>query len=260
MPSDAVTDQAWSLMDAADRGVTHPRVLSAGERLSLEAGYELQRRQIQLRRERGERVIGYKLGVTTSAQRETAGIRFPTLGTLTSSMVLDGPLRIGGMIQPKVEPEMAVIFAHALSDTAPSDADIDHAIGSIHAGLEIVDSRYPDSEFIPADAVADNGSARAVVWSSLARVPADITMAGEEVIFDVSGQGSQRGSGSALMGDPLIVVREAVREILRRGFDLPAGCVIFSGNLVEQALPVRAGDVVTAEFSTLGRLSLDVID
>lgn len=250
---------AESLLEAADAPSTHPRPRIDGRLLELDTGLAIQQHQLSRRLARGERIIGVKLGLTTAEQRQAAGHFRPSAGLLTDAMILRGPLDTRRCVAARVEPEMVFVTAEAIEDPALSDDDIVAALGSVHAGIEVVDPRYPDEAFVLPDAMADNASARFVMWSDHGTPLSALNLSEESVTMTVTGQPSVVGSGREIMGNPIQVVTEVLRDRLERGIATPPGFVIFSGNMAGQALRVRPGDSVEARFDTVGTVSFDVV-
>lgn len=255
-----VAAHAQSLLDAADGPHHHLRPESEGHPITVAQGRDIQHTQLALRQARGERVIGLKLGLTTQAQRADAGVDYSSVGYLTDQMIVTDRIRCSTSIQPKVEPEMVAVFSSTVDHPGATDDDIVAAIGGVHAGIEIVDTRYESPQFVLADALADNSSSRGVAWLPTGLRPDQFDPASETVAFAVGNHPQLQGQGATLMGNPLHVVIEVVRERLQRGVATPAGFVIFTGNLVGRALPVEPGDRVVAQFAQLGTIELDVID
>jgi 2-keto-4-pentenoate hydratase len=112
-------------------------------------------------------VVGFKLGYTSDVMRKAMGISHPNYGPLTEEMVMTSPACVGSLMQPKVEPEFAVIVGR------------DSTIGAMHASVEVVDSVWADYRFTWAHNTADGSSAAfAVVGEEIPKnVPlADITI------------------------------------------------------------------------------------
>lgn len=255
-----VAELAQSLLDAADAPAHHPRPEIDQRAITVAQGSDIQHTQLALRHARGETVIGLKLGVTTQAQRADAGVDHSSVGYLTDRMVVTDRIQCSASVQPKVEPEIVAILASTVDQPGATDDEIVAAIGGLHAGIEIVDPRYESSEFVLADALADNSSSRGAAWLPTGRRPDEFDPASESVEFEVGGHPVLQGQGATIMGNPLHVVVEVVRERLQRGVSTPAGFVIFTGNLVGRALPVVPGDRVVARFTHLGTIALAVID
>ena len=170
-----------------------------------------------------------------------------------------GSLSLSAGLRPRVEPEIVVTLGTTLTEVPASRDELLSAISDVRVGIEVVDPRYDDSEFILTDALCDNASAHAGV---IGPTPADVRAerwADEELILSINGVEQVRGVGAALMGDPLRVVHAVIAERLRLGLSVPAGLSIFTGNVAGKAVPVVAGDLVEVSGSTLGVVTLHVV-
>src|SRR3954447_17590099 len=79
------------------------------QQMSMADAYAIQHCMTAARLSRGERIVGWKLGYTSKAMRSQMGIAEPNFGPLTNQMLLDdGALLPGTVVQPKVEPEVAL--------------------------------------------------------------------------------------------------------------------------------------------------------
>src|SRR5258705_149124 len=81
----------------------------------LEMAYRIQERGIALRLARGEKIVGYKMGLTSAAKRAQMSLGLPIYGVLTDAMRVEGSLRVGDGVHPKVEPEIAFVTGRQLS-------------------------------------------------------------------------------------------------------------------------------------------------
>src|SRR4051812_32627201 len=73
----------------------------------LETAYRIQERGIAMRLQRGETIVGYKMGLTSAAKRLQMNLGEPIYGVLTDTMRVRKTLRVGEGVHPKVEPEIA---------------------------------------------------------------------------------------------------------------------------------------------------------
>ena len=136
--------------------------------LDAETGYQAQRMVVQHRLDRGERIIGAKLGLTSRAKQEAMGVHQPLYGWLTSGMVLPHgePLPLGELIHPRVEPEIAFLIGKELKAPATITSVLD-ATKAVFAAIEVLDSRYEDFRFRLPDVIADNASGSRIVVGPL---------------------------------------------------------------------------------------------
>lgn len=213
--------------------------------LTLDEAYTIQSILTQARVERGERVIGWKLGYTSLAMRQQMGIDAPNFGPLTDAMLLaHGSAVPGGFTQPRVEPEVGLRFAQDV----PADADrgaVLACVASAHACLEVVDSVWTDYRFRLEDNTADGSSAAGVVLGPALPLTSIETI---EVELFVNGAPAGRGRGSDASGHPAEGVVWLVAQLAARGMRLRAGDLVITGGLT-RAAPLVADSTIEARFS-----------
>lgn len=196
-----------------------------------------------LRRERGDGMIGYKLGWTSAAMREALGIEQPNWGTLWTSMAVSGVLDASGLIHPKIEPELVYRVPTTIGHDLATAASVSQLGGSWALGLEIVDPRFVDYGFRWLDNTADNSSAARVVIGPFARLPADLAPARVAVEF-TDGRSARHGVGSDALDDPCAAVAWLARSLCAEGAELQAGQLVFTGGLT-RPFDLRSGDTYT---------------
>ena len=218
----------------------------------LATGYAVQR---LLRAEAGP-LAGWKLGVTSRAKQAQVGVREPVRGFLAAAAALDlgEPLLVGDHIQPRGEPEIVFTMGADLAGPAVSSADVLAATAAVAVGIEILDSRYVDYKFTMADVVADNTSAgRYVIGPSIPAAGLDLRLVG--VLLEHNGEVIATASGAAALGHPASAVAWLVRSLAVENEGLRAGDIVLSGGLTA-AVPLKAGDVVTATADRLGSVEI----
>jgi 2-keto-4-pentenoate hydratase len=237
--------EAARILDAHARGATLDPI-SATVELGLADAYAIQARVTRARLDRGERVVGWKLGYTSLVMREQMGVDAPNFGPLTDAMLIDDSAAVpASFTQPRVEPEVALRFAADV----PADADraaVLGAVASAHAALEVVDSVWTDYRFRLEDNTADGSSAAGVVLGP--EIPLD-EIDTVEVTLLVDGEPAGSGRGSDASGHPAEGVVWLVDQLAGRGERLRAGDVVITGGLT-RAAPLQPGSTIAATFST----------
>ena len=184
------------------------------------------------------------------------GVDQPDYGHLLDRMFWPEyePIPIGRFLQPRVEPEMAFVLARPLRGPGVTVADAIAAVDFVLPALELIDSRIRDWKIGLADTIADNASSGGVVLGS-SPVPlgaADLRLAG--CTLHKNGELAGTGAGGAVLGSPLTSLVWLANTVGARGVALEAGQVILPGS-VTAAIPVGAGDTVTATFAGLGSVT-----
>lgn len=253
--SDASQDAREELTDAevgelADRilgartaGVTLAPI-TEGRALTLADAYRVQDAVTARRLAAGQRRVGYKLGYTSAAMREQMGVDTMNHGPLTDAMLLDSGDAVGdAVLQPRVEPEIALVFAADVPADATRDTVL-AAVADARACLEVVDSVWTDYRFRLEDNTADGSSASGAVLGP--RLDA-ADLAAVEVVLQRNGEEAGRATGAAAAGHPAEGVAWLAGELARRGDAVRAGDVVITGGLC-RAVPLEPGDVITATF------------
>lgn len=233
--------------------------------LDLPGAYRVQRLNIDSRVAAGERIAGLKMGFTSKAKMAQMGLNDVIWGILTDAMAAgDGPYDLGGLIHPKVEPEVVFRIGRRVEDPADAEAAVD----AVAVGYEILDSRFRDYKFALPDVVADNASAAGYgigPWHPVGRAPAPAGTgaagaAGAAGIPDISdvpvtlavnGQPVSSASTAAILDDPWESLRSAARLATGAGIVLEPGCIVLAGGITA-AVPLSPGDVITVTADGLG--------
>lgn len=193
-------DRIRALAAEIDSAHRERRLLDAATQapLDLATAYAVQRVLTAARIARGARRIGVKLGYTSQAMREQMQVDAPNFGPLLNTMrITDGRVP-AALIQPRVEPEIAVILG---SDLLPAAA---------YAALEVVDSIWRDYRFTLELNTADGSSAAGVVLGP--ELPLDALDA-LPVRLLRGGQTVGEGTTAAAMGHPLRALRWVMRTL-----------------------------------------------
>lgn len=235
--------------DATARGP----VTAEWPELDLATAYAVQDEALRLRRQRGETVIGVKLGLTSKAKQRRMGIDRPSLAWLTDAMVLPvgTPVPVERLIHPRVEPEIGFVMGSRLAGPGVTSATALAAVSHVFGAVEIIDSRFSGYSFTMADAVADNGSSALFTLGSVVADPARLDLAFETVLLEQSGEIVDSATGAAVQGNPGEALALAANVLAERGLAIEAGWVVLTGGMTD-ALPLGPGGRVAAHFAHLG--------
>ena len=209
----------------------------------------------------GDRVIGYKLGLTSKPMQELLKVGQPDFSPiLASGMHADGAaLSVHAFLAPRVEAEIGVIIGEDLKGPDCSTAQVAQVTRGLVAAIEIADSRIADWKIQIADTVADLASGGAVVVGSRVIPLEGIDPRLIGTLFTRNGDLVATGAGAAAWGDPLGAVAWLVNTLHSFDAFLPAGSLVITGAL-HAMRPITPGEVWCAEFDRLGPVSLSVTD
>lgn len=252
--ADTIQALAESLDAAARKRSTVPPPSSAHD-MDPATAYRVQQELVALRLERGERVVGGKLGLTSKAKQVAMGVHQPLYGIVTSGMSISGgKLVLDEFIHPRVEPEIAFVLKEPVAGPNASASDVLAATSYVCAALDVIDSRYEGFKFTYVDAIADNASSAAfTLGDDLVPPTMDLALAG--CVLEVDGEVAGTAAGSAVMGHPAAAVAFMANSLAEVGKRLEGGWVVLSGGLTAP-VPMSAGRIVTATIAGIGSVSL----
>ncbi|MHB1527431.1 MAG: 2-keto-4-pentenoate hydratase [Candidatus Dormibacteria bacterium] len=229
---------------------------SVHESFTVEDAYQVQRLQIDRWLKQGRRVKGHKVGLTSAAMQRTLGIDRPDYGILLNTMFWseNAPVPTRAFFQPRVEPEIAFVLGRRLEGPGVTVAEAIRAVDFVLPALELIDSRIRDWQITLPDTIADNASSGGLVLGSCPRRldAFDLRLLGCNLLLN--GELVASGAGGAVLGSPVVALTWLANALGARGVALEDGHVVLSGSCTA-AVPVVAGDVVTAAFGGLGSVT-----
>lgn len=255
---ESIQECAVNLYQALLKRLTITKLSDKFPDMTIDEAYHIQEKVVQLRVAEGEEITGYKIGLTNKQKMADANVSEPIRGYLLTSMVLaeGSVLPIVELIQPKVEVEIAFVLKSDLQGPGITAEDVMNATDYIVPALEIVDSRYHDFKFAFADGVADNICAGRLV------IGRHHTKAGSvdniDVALYINGKPIASGNSSNVLDNPANAVASLANMLARDNKKLKAGNIITSGAITD-AVSFSQGDIVSAEFTNLGTVSMNVI-
>jgi 2-keto-4-pentenoate hydratase len=226
------------------------RLLPVGD---VAAAYQVQQRQARTWRDRGERRVGAKVGLTSRAVQESLGVYEPDFGVLTDAMAVpDGAeVPLDRLLQPRVEAEVAFVLGADLTDERVTTVEAIRAVDHLLPAIEIVDSRVAGWDISIVDTVADNASSGLFVLGTAPRRLADVDLRLCGMVLEHAGEPVSVGAGAACLGNPLHALAWLAGTMARAGDPLRAGDVVLSGALGPM-VPVVPGAAYEARISGLG--------
>ena len=253
--------RAQALYEARTTRTPIPPFTDDDPSLGMADGYAIQQELVAMLLADGDRVVGYKVGLTSEPMQRMFGIDSPDYGpVLASTVYADGDkIPLDRFIAPKVEAEIVFRLGSRLAGPDVTDDQARAAISEVMAGLEIVDSRIEDWRIRLADTVADLASNGAVAVSDRALPLADLDARLTGMVLTRNGELVATGAGAAAFGDPVAVVVWLANVLGEHGIALEPGHLVMTGAL-HAAVPMMSGDEFVAEFDRLGAVTIRVED
>lgn len=245
------------LLEAERTATARASIAKEWDGLDLATAYEAQDLALQRRLARGEKTVGIKLGLTSKAKQAQMNVDEPSVAWLTDAMELEGgrAIPVESMIHPRVEPEIVFVLDKPLRGPGVTAASALAAVGSVQAGIEVIDSRFAGYGFTLTDAVADNNSSGFFVTGSVACDPLGLDLALEGCLLEVDGLVVDSATGASVLGHPAEALAFAANQFGARGHTLEPGWIVLTGGMTG-AVPVEPGARLAAHFTHLGSVTV----
>jgi 2-keto-4-pentenoate hydratase len=259
MPIADAAAAAKALYEARRTGVPIPPFTDTDPGLGMADGYEVQQHLVKMLTGDGEKIVGYKVGLTSKPMQQMVGVDSPDYGPVFgSTLYASGDVvPLSRFIQPKIEAEIVFLLGERLAGPGVTVADVSRSTRGICAAMEIVDSRITDWKIKLADTVADLASNGAAAISSRIVPLGDLDTRLIGMVMTRNGELIDTAAGAAALGDPLAVVAWLANTLGEYGVALEPGHLVMTGAL-HAAVPMAAGDVFRAEFDRLGPVTVRV--
>jgi 2-keto-4-pentenoate hydratase len=248
-------DATLLAMELATAQQTRKPISPISERIlnfTTDDAYQVQLAHLSERELAGRRQKGHKIGLTSRAMQEQLQIDSPDYGYLLDDMFWKSGDEVAfGFIQPRIEPEIAVILGEDIADPRASREQVASAVRAVAPALEIIDSRIANWRIKLVDTIADNASSAGVVLGPESSWTGRPDLRNVLCNFYVNDELVGSGNGSAVMGDPLEAVSWLARLLIEKGRQLRANDIVIPGALTG-AVAIEQGDTVRATFEGLG--------
>lgn len=224
--------------------------------MDADAAYTIQAINTRFWLSQQRRIVGRKVGLTSKAVQQQLGVDRPDFGVLFEDMQVanGGTLDPALAIQPKAEAEIAFVLGADLADPAVTAEAVAAAVASVHAAIEVVDSRIADWKITFADTVADNGSSAFFLLSDTGLPLAGLDLEGAVMEMQVNGATASTGVGAAALGNPINAATWLAQTLAGRGEPLKKGDILLAGALGPM-VALTPGDHVVATISGIGTCS-----
>jgi len=216
---------------------------------------DAQEQHIAARLERGEKVVGIKLGGALIPSEDGAKNYQTIFGYLTDAMQRQGEVKIADFAWPRVEPE--VVFK--LTKDIDQQITLEQApsyIEAITVGAELLDYRSKNPDPFVEEAIADNAGASGFAlgqWSDPAILHQNL-----KATIHENNELKREAPVSAIFGNPWKAVVALSTIMQENSTVLSAGSILFSSSATD-GLEMRSGNTYRIEIQLLGSIELKAI-
>jgi len=246
-----ITQAATELAARRNSGQLGPRLPESCRPLELEDAWQV---QLAVTRSLGQAVGGWKASPPSPGKLVVAPIYQPAISrAAVCSVAFPAGAELDSV---KLEPELAFVLAKDLParEQPHTEADIDAAVGAVHAALEICASRYADLTGLPfaemlADGLVNNG-----LW--LGPELAGPEAAAFELRWQAGEQAPQTAHAKHPNGHPRAPLYWLANFLRERGLGLKAGQAVITGSYAG-VLTAPSGQVLKFDYAGLARFEVE---
>jgi len=251
---------ARQLIEAEDNRKAIDPITDNHPSISIEDAYKIQLKVVGLKQQRGQVIVGKKIGLTSKRMQDLLGVYEPDYGHILDRMVVfEGqPMSLSELIQPKVEAEIAFILKKDLKGPGITAATVLNATEGVMPAIEVIDSRIRDWKIKIQDTVADNASSARVILGGKILPAQKLDLRYVGIVLEKNGEIVATGAGAAVLGNPAQSAAWLANKLSEFDVALKAGEIIMSGSLVS-AVEVKPNDVIRATFDRLGSVTAKFI-
>ena len=237
---------ASRLDTAMQTGMPIPPITETYDVKEPAAAYAIQNSWTKMRLERGEKIVGRKIGLTSKAIQTQLGVDEPDYGNLWETSFYqaeNGQVSIpaSNFVQPRIEGEVAFLIGKPIREPGVTSKQILEATEACTMGIEIVASRIADWKIKLVDTIADNASYGGFTLGPWDKAMKDADLGALAMTIHHNGQLAAEGLGSAALGHPARSMAWLANKLLQYGVSLEPGDIIISGGITKM-IPVKAGD------------------
>jgi 2-keto-4-pentenoate hydratase len=226
--------------------------------LSITDAYGVQDIVAQMRMDRGEAVVGFKVGCTSEAIRSQFGLTEPICGRIFYPHIFKDSVRLDwrGYVNCAIEPEMVLKIGKELHGENLSDTELVDGIEYVSPGIEIHNFKFWYSPPTLQELICSGGIHAGLVVGNDRVSPGELLFSDE--VFSVYKNDGLITSAPAseIMGGPLHSLRWLVKFLTGKGLPLKKGSLVIPGSPVE-LVSIDSDTHLSVEIEHIGALAVD---
>ena len=232
--------------------LSHPEI-------DMDDAYAIQECWVNKKIADGQKVIGYKIGLTSKAMQRVMKISTPDYGVLLDSMHFTNNSQIStaDYLDPQIETELAFVLKKELSATDVSIDEVMDATDYIVPALELIAARsfriHPETGYTRKvfDTIADNAANAGIITGDVRIDPKTVDLRWCGAIVSRNNEVELTGLAAAVLSHPAEGISWVARRFAKHNISLQPGQIILSGSFTAP-LKVKQGDTIHADYGTGG--------
>lgn len=230
--------------------------------ITYEDAYAIQRVFVSRLKEKGMKISGKKVGLTSNAMRKIANIYEPDYGFIFSELCYnnESEIPIEKYIAPRIECEIAFKLCEDLDKPDITNEDIIKATKYVVCCMEICDFRMYRDKFQSKiqDSIADDAAFGGYILGDNPVRLDEYDLSTIPYSFEVNNKQVEVSCGAAVYNDPVSSMAWLANTFYKIGEPLRKGELVLSGSAVA-SVEVKKGDHLTCKYGPLGEVSCTFI-
>ncbi len=250
--------EKWADRQLADHDARNPGSLFAeGIVLNVVQGYELQSAVAELRRRRGERIIGYKVGCTSPKIRAQLGIDHCVTGRLYDSErhSSGATLSRSQYANLAIEGELAVELSHEPTESDFSGVSVPTCVTRVTPVIELHHHVLRGQRPSAGELIAHNAIHAGFVAGC--GIPPEDALGDPSLAIFADGRMLEECEGPTLIQTIRSSLRWLMEIVRERGDKLSAGQIILTGS-IPSLIPIGADCRIRVDAPPFGNVEVNL--
>ncbi len=231
--------------------------------MTIDDAYRVQAHWEKIRLQRGETLVGHKIGLTSRAMQAAMNIDTPDSGFITDTMVFEAgaELEAARFTDGKLEIELAFVLGR---DLEREDHTVDQVLAAtdhVVPALELIAARShridPETGRTRTviDTISDNAANAGIVIGGHRVQPREVDLRWVAALLSRNGIVEETGVAAGVLEHPANGIVWLARRYAQQGLRLEAGQTILAGSFT-RPVDICPGDVFVADYNQLGRFEI----
>lgn len=254
---------AADLLNAETTGQQIGLLTKRHPEMGMDDAYAVQNAIYRAKLEAGQKVIGWKIGLTSKAMQYALNIDIPDSGILFDDMLFETGETVpaGRFIQPRIEAEIAFVMKASIGGGDVSRDDVIAATDYVTPSIEILDTRIqradPETGQTRSvfDTISDNAANAGIVLGRERHAVDAHDLRWVGAITSRNGEVEETGLGAGVLNDPVESVVWLARRMAQYGQSIEPGQAILSGSFI-RPVECPSGADIHADFGAFGSVDI----
>ncbi|WP_106792367.1 2-oxo-hept-4-ene-1,7-dioate hydratase [Aquimarina sp. Aq78] len=230
--------------------------------MDINDAYQIQKEWVNIKKQEGRKVVGYKIGLTSKVMQVAMNINEPDYGTLLDDMVYENgcEIKTSDFLDPRIEVELAFVLKKPLFGDTLTIEDVLDATDYVVPVLELIAARTfrvdPNTNYSRTvkDTISDNAANAGIILGNTKINPRDIDLRWVGALLYKNGTIEESGIAAAVLDHPAKGIIWLAKKYAKHNITLDAGQIILAGSFTRPVI-VKAGDTITVDYNSLGKIT-----